>query len=202
MFLVFDTETSGLRREGVDLLDPSQPRMIQIGAQLFDGKWVKRGGMLALIKPDGWSIEPEAQDVHGISEARAARYGIPLVSALGMFKALSEKAEFIIGHNLLFDRGVVTSELHRIGAAGLWWQRRMEAFRCTMEAATPILQLPGQFGFKYPTLEEAHHFLLPALDYHSQHDAEPDLEATARVYRELDARGAWPAIKHSSMIGR
>ena len=53
-----------------------------------------------------------------------------------------------------------------------------------MEMATPILRLPGEFGFKYPTLEVAHR-LLCGTEYASRHRADEDMQATLRVWRAI-----------------
>ncbi len=194
MRLFYDTETTGLWRDDLPFDDPSQPRLCQIGLQLYDAAWKRTGIFTALIKPDGWSIEPEAERHLGISEARCARHGVPIVAALTVLQAFSATARQIAAHHNEFDRKVIRRELAALGSDGLWWQRKAPAFVCTMETSTPICQLPGEFGFKYPSLEEAHRFLYPGETYTTAHDAEADVEALVRVFRALDERGAIPEI--------
>ena len=169
MFLGFDCETSGLAREGLPPDDPSQP---------------------LLIKPEGWSIEPEAERVHGIPTARALRFGVRLGTALLALHDMANAARTIFAHNMQFDRLIVTAALHRAGATGNWWARRAGDMRCTMEEATDYCQLPGQYGrFRWPSLEEARAILCPTLPpFKSTHDALSDIEAAADVLREIDRR--------------
>src|SRR4028119_1323425 len=124
MRLVWDSETSGLLRDDLPASDPSQPHLVQLGAQLFDAQWRRAGILTCLIKPDGWSIEPEAEAVHGISEARCHRYGVDLPVALAMFAQLVGKASVLIAHHANFDRKVIDIQLHRLGASGDWWKRK------------------------------------------------------------------------------
>lgn len=197
MRVVYDTETSGLYRDDLAWDHPSQPSMVQLGVKLFDMKWNRTGHFVALIKPNGWSIEPQAEEHHGISEARCARHGIPLVVALSVLKGFCANARTIIAHNNEFDRRVVRTELARLGGDGLWWQRLAPAFFCTMETSTPVLQLPGEYGFKFPSLEEAHRFFYPEIDFTTRHDADDDTEATVRVFQALEARGLTPDSKRT-----
>lgn len=195
MRLIYDTESTGLDRRDLPADHPSQPSICQIGLQLFTPTWERVGLFSALIKPDGWSMEPEAEKHHGISEARCARYGIPIAVALGVLQSYAAVARQIVAHNNEFDRKLIRGELARLKASGLWWQSRASAFVCTMEILTPVMKLPGPFGdFKFPSLEEAHHFLFPTVDYVTQHSAEADTTALARICRELDSRGLFPEM--------
>lgn len=188
MNLLFDTETSGLMKPDLDPLDPSQPHMVQLGAQLFDKQWRKRGHMNVLIKPDGWEIEPGAEEVHGISTQTCHRYGVSAAQALVLFQGLAGCAARIIGHHVQFDRTVVAAALKRAGGEGVWWARMGTKMFCTMEESTQVLQIPGEFGFKFPTLEEARARLAPDAPVPG-HDADSDIAATMAVYRALIAGG-------------
>lgn len=188
MLLVFDTETSGLWRDDLDVQDPSQPHLVQLGAQLFDLDYRRRGHMNVLIKPEGWEIEQEAASVHGISTATCHRYGVPLVAALSTFQGLVACASRIIAHHALFDRRVVAAAIFRAHGTGVWWQRCGTKMFCTMETATPVLKIQGEFGDKFPSLEEAVAMLAPGTPKPT-HDADTDISATVAVYRALIAGG-------------
>lgn len=191
MLLAYDVESSGLLKPGLDSLDPSQPALVQLGAQLFDRNWVKRAHLTVLIKPDGWGLEAGAESVHGISTQTCARYGIALAEALIPFRGLVEAASRIIAHNMNFDRHVIASAIHRAGGQGLWWAKAAPKLLCTMETSTEVCALPGQFGsYKFPSLEEAVAALVPdAANYPVRHDADSDIAATVAVYRALLERG-------------
>lgn len=187
MILVLDTETSGLLRPDLPAEDASQPHLLQLGLKLFP----PAGGPPAasfscLIKPDGWSVEPEAFAVHGIDEARAIRGGIDARIALIVLQAFAAKAMTIVAHHVEFDRKIIAAQLAKLGANGDWWKRCGPKFSCTMERATPICKIPGEFGYKFPTLEEAHEHFYPGLEFKAQHDAEADVGACAAIYWALE----------------
>ncbi len=189
--LFFDTETSGLWRDNLDPQDPSQPHLLQLSAELvsWNGRDARtEATMSAIIKPDGWSIEPQAYEVHGISERRAYRIGLPLNVALSYFANMVRHVDgAIVNHHVHFDRAVVTAAIWRAGYADLWWRKLGNQFFCTMEATAAICALPGVIPGepKYPTLDEAHARLVPEIPFHSRHDSWDDLQAAKRIYQAL-----------------
>ena len=72
MYLIFDTETTGLPKNWkAPLTDfDNWPRMVQ-HSQIHDNK----GGLMAvknyIIKPEGFDIPYNAEKIHGISTQRA-----------------------------------------------------------------------------------------------------------------------------------
>ena len=81
MFLIFDTETTGLPRNWkAPLIDGDNwPRCIQIAWQLHDndGSCVAHEDYLVL--PNDFVIPYDAEKIHGISTALAEKEGFPLV---------------------------------------------------------------------------------------------------------------------------
>ena len=77
MFLIFDTETTGLPRNwNAPLTDTENwPRCVQIAWQLHD-EW---GRVLEskdyLVKPNGFDIPYDAERIHGISTGLAEELG-------------------------------------------------------------------------------------------------------------------------------
>ncbi len=73
MFLIFDTETTGLpKRDNAPISEVDNwPRVVQIAWQMHD----ETGDLLehhnVLIKPDGFEIPYSAEKVHGISTEKA-----------------------------------------------------------------------------------------------------------------------------------
>lgn len=190
ILLGFDCETSGLQRDHLPAGDPSQPHILQLAARLLTvrkGEVRLDGRMSIIIKPDGWAIEREAIDVHGIDEMRAHRVGVPIVTALLLFSDMVRAADRIVGHGVEFDRAMVTTELERAGGKGEWWFKRSKDFYCTMESGAKVVGLPGQFGEpKWPSLDEAIAHLFPGEVRPARHDADVDLDWTMRVYFALN----------------
>ena len=189
--LLIDTETTGLPRKGLPLDDPSQPRILELSARLVDDEFKTVASFSSIIRPDGWAIEPGAQRVHGINEARAYQVGIPITAALVVLQAFTEKARRIVAHNMEFERTLISSELARLRAGGRWWNGRVRDMCCTMLAASEVMKIPGDFGeYRWPKLDAAHSFFYPEEAWTSTHRADHDLEACLRVWQALCARAA------------
>lgn len=187
--LFFDAETSGLWKDALDPLHPSQPHLVQLACKVVrvsDRK--KMGGAVWLIRPDGWSIEPDAEAVHGISLASCYAYGLPLAHVLLQLQAACRTAELAVAHHVQFDRAVILSAINRTNTPTGWWDRMASSFRCTMERATDHVRLPGNFGtFKFPKLEEALDFFFPASAPHKQtHQGEYDADACEALWFAMD----------------
>lgn len=188
MICFVDCETSGLLRDDLPIDAPEQPHMVQLAAHLYDQQRRERGRASFLIKPAGWEIEPQAAAVHGISTDDCARYGVPLAVALIALQGLCGAASRVVAHNLQFDRKVITASIIRAGGQGTWWAKAVMKGLCTMEVSTPVLKLPGEFGYKFPSLAEAT-LALRGVTLEQQHDADADIDATALVYWTLLDRG-------------
>jgi len=99
MYLIFDTETTGLpKRWNAPVTDTDNwPRCIQIAWQLHDAM----GNLLEhqdfLVSPDGFDVPFEAEQIHGISTALAQDQGLPLLEVLERFTAAVEKCHFVVG---------------------------------------------------------------------------------------------------------
>ena len=91
MYLIFDTETTGLpKRWGAPISDTDNwPRCIQIAWQLHDdmGKLIEHQDYL--VKPEGFNIPYDAERIHGISTELAEAEGISLAEVLEKFIVLT-----------------------------------------------------------------------------------------------------------------
>ena len=117
MYLIFDTETTGLpKRWGAPLSDTDNwPRCIQIAWQLHDdmGNLVEHQDYL--VQPEGFNIPYDAERIHGISTELAQAEGIPLAEVLEKFNVALGKAKFIVGQNVGFDVNIMGCEFYRLG---------------------------------------------------------------------------------------
>src|SRR5690606_28622943 len=115
MYLIFDTETTGLpKRWDAPYTDVDNwPRCIQIAWQLHDdmGNLVEHGDYL--VKPEGFNIPFDAERVHGISTELAEEEGIGLKDTLEKFNAALAKTRFIVGQNVAFDVNIIRCESYR-----------------------------------------------------------------------------------------
>lgn len=188
MKLFFDTETTGKALMKAPVNHPNQPRIVQLAAVLFDDQGEERGGLSAIIKPDGWTIPEEAAAIHGITTEIATQCGIPLLSALAVFSNFLHVSDTLVAHNIDFDALVIAAELSRQtgnGPAKCADKLAITARFCTMKSTTQLCQLPGNYGdFKWPKLTEAHKHLF-GTDVEGAHDAMADVRACARIYFEI-----------------
>ncbi|MFT6200291.1 MAG: DNA polymerase-3 subunit alpha, partial [Vicingaceae bacterium] len=194
MFLIFDTETTGLPRNwNAPLTDSDNwPRCVQIAWQVHD----EMGNVLEhqdyLIQPEGYNIPFDAEKIHGISTELAQKDGIPLLEMIQKFKESLSKTKFIVGQNLGFDLNIMGAEFHRLGTDNLLLEYPV-LDTCT-ETTAKLCQLPGGRGgkFKLPTLTELHEFLFK-VPFSEAHNATADVEATTRCFLELIRRQSFTA---------
>ncbi len=189
-----DTETTGVPSRGEVTTSPSYPHIVELAGLLVDDEDDREVASFSLVvRPDGWVIPDEAAAVHGITQARALRVGVPLLVAFGAYLNLRAVAEEIAGHNVAFDLGIVSAAIHRMGRNPS--RPGPDRVVCTAELGTPICRLPptermveyGYGPYKKPTLGELHAFLFgePHVDAHS---ALADCRATARCLAEIKRR--------------
>lgn len=186
MYIIFDTETTGLpRRYDAPVTDTSNwPRCVQIAWQIHDdmGRLVSHEDYL--IKPEGFNIPYDAERVHGISTELAMEQGIPLAEMLEKFNAALASCKFVVGQNVGFDLNVMGCEFHRLGVETPLLS--MPVLDTCTEVTAGLLQIPGGRGgkFKLPTLTELHQYLFNE-PFDEAHNATADVEATTRCFLEL-----------------
>ena len=186
MYLVFDTETTGLPQNWNAPLSDSEnwPRCVQIAWQLHapNGRMISHNDFI--ITADGFDIPFESEKVHGISTALAKRDGTEIKTVVESFLAVVDQADFLVGHNLKFDLNIMGAELLRLGKENTLAEKAI-LDTCTEDTAL-LCELPGGRGgkFKLPTLSELYDFLFQD-SFEEAHNATADVEATARVFIEL-----------------
>lgn len=198
MFLFIDTETTGTPKnynasfKEVD----NWPRITQLAWQTYNKEFKRVKAFNSLIKPDNWTIPTEDELIqqgaknpkffidNNMSTERCEQYGRDIKNVLIDLVKEIDDCIFLIAHNVAFDLPIVAAELYRLN---LDVQNKPIKI-CTMKQTTDILQLPGKFGFKYPTLSELHKFLFNS-DFSGAHDAETDVDITAKCFFELVKKG-------------
>ena len=189
MYLIFDTETTGLpKRWNAPVTDVDNwPRCIQIAWQLHDdmGRCVEHQDYL--IRPDGFNIPYDAEKIHGISTELATEQGLLLHEVLELFNVALSKTTFVVGQNVGFDLNIMGCEFHRLKVQTALNQLPV-LDTCTEKTAS-MCQIPGGRGgkFKLPTLTELHQFLFH-IPFGEAHNATADVEATTRCFLELIRR--------------
>jgi len=185
MFLIFDTETTGLPlRDNAPVSEVDNwPRVVQIAWQLHDESGDLLEHQNLLIIPGGFEIPYSAEKVHKISTDKARKHGVPLDEALQKFNDSLGKASFLVGHNIRFDMNALGAEFIRANMPSRFLEVKQI---CTMWSSTDHMKLPGGRGGKYkpPKLMELYEHLFEE-QFPEAHNASADVEATARCFFEL-----------------
>lgn len=185
MFLVFDTETTGLPQNFNAPLSDSDnwPRMVQIAWQLHDDQGNLVENQDYIIRPEGYDIPFNASRIHGITTAMAKEQGRDLAEVLAEFNQVLKKAKFGVGQNVDFDYKIIGAELFRKNI-----EDQLQALpkADTMHLATDFCALGGGKSgrFKAPKLEEIYEKLY-GHKFDEAHNAAADVNATAQVFFEL-----------------
>lgn len=194
MYLIFDTETTGLpHNKSAPLEDlDNWPRLVQIAWQLHDhqGKLLSTGNHI--VKPDGFTIPFNAEKIHGISTDRALEVGEELAGVLDAFSADVKRAEVLIGHNIEFDNKIIGAEYLRTEKENLLADAKNID---TAEDTKEFCQLKGGLGgrLKAPKLIELYEKLFGE-GFGDAHDAAYDVDATAKAFFECLRRSIIPTI--------
>lgn len=197
---VFDTETTGLVKWDMPSTVAQQPSLCEVACNLVDlntrETWTT---MSAIVRPDGWTIPDGAAAVHGITTERATRYGIALENAVYTFRDIISQADYLVCHNVRFDKIVMERASAMIDAAENQPQVRSpwradQQWVCTMMASTQVVKKPAKFpkhpkDFKWPKLNEATQMLF-GRDVSGAHRAGNDVAETINVLFALIDLGA------------
>lgn len=152
--LVFDTETTGLPNDyslPATHSPNNWPHLVSISWAVIDSTTntvVKSHSYI--IRPEKWTIPVEASNIHGITQAQALNFGLPLRDVIESFNG--EPCDVMVAHNMKFDLNVVTNAI--LWDLGIPFKGFPKRKVCTMEIGRLMCKLPGRYGYKYPKLSE------------------------------------------------
>lgn len=171
--LVFDTETTGLpkyRNASVSDSD-AWPYIVQWSWLVFD---VDTQSIVNvhdhIIKlPPSIRIPEESTAIHGITNDMMRTKGKLFKYALTNFIADYERCDYIVAHNIEFDRKMVEAECfrHHLPVNYVWSRKRVKEY-CTMKRTKSLCGMKGilRYGenkgqqyIRYPKLIELHQTL-------------------------------------------
>jgi len=187
MYLFFDTETSGLpKNRNAPVSDLNNwPRLVQIAWLRYDISEKQISSYDYIIKPQGFTIHYDSAKIHGISTERAIDEGVSLKRVLNEFSKVIGESRFLVAHNMNFDGKVVGAEFLREDVPNRFFKTTRI---CTMVSSTDFCQIPGPYGYKWPTLSELHLALFNT-DYKESHNAAVDVTVCAKCFFELKRLG-------------
>jgi len=188
--LFFDTETSGFITKDLSFDHPNQAWTVQIGA-ILGNQNEDFAKMNTIIKANGRSMNPFAQEVHGISAERADAEGIHELEAAEQFGLMLRQADLMVCHNFDFDWKYVNQLMER--NIDKMSDEARSAFYldlpgyCTMKdkAVVKFCGLKNKANKpKWPKLIELHEVLFKE-PFEKAHDAFADISATKRCFFAL-----------------
>jgi DNA polymerase-3 subunit epsilon len=188
--LVFDTETTGLPAGyNSPLTDLSKwPYVVQLSFIVFDTlkkEILDYTDHIIKLDPDVL-ITPESVAIHQITMERSQMSGIPIKQALREFNAVMQDVDLVVGHNIQFDKNLLTVEFKRNKIKNSLYRdgRPVNEF-CTMKQTVELCKLPfansTMLHYKWPTLSELHTCLFSASP-RGTHNAIADVMICLRCY--------------------
>ena len=165
--LVFDTETTGLPEKNASMIATYKwPYIVQLSYILYDtDENIVLNFVDEIIKlPNNVVISKESENIHKISNEISRTKGVDIKKELSKFNNIISKADIIVGHNILFDKNMITVECIRNKLdENLINSARKPEF-CTMKKSVNICKIMkvannGDKYYKYPKLFELHQHL-------------------------------------------
>lgn len=175
MYLIFDTETTGV--------DKSKLRVVELGWLLVDGSKEVVKEQSYLIYPDNFYVPSAATKIHGITQSMLIRDGKPIKFVLQKFMEDLLSADYIVAHNIAFDLQALAKEFV---LAGMENPLSNKYEICTMRLSTNFckIQKKTQKGYKWPSLQELH-LKLFANYFDGAHRAMSDVYACKECFFRL-----------------
>ncbi|MDL1913052.1 MAG: DNA polymerase III subunit alpha [Bergeyella sp.] len=185
MYIIFDTETTGLPKNfNAPLSDSANwPRMVQLAWQIHNEAGDLVDNQDYIIKPEGYDIPYNASRIHGITTAVAEKKGRDLTGVLLEFCEAVRGCKIGVGQNIDFDYKIVGAELYRKSIENILDPlKQADTMLLGTEYAGIINPKTGKY--KPPKLEELYQKLF-GHKFDEAHNAAADVNATARVFFEM-----------------
>lgn len=210
-FLIFDTETTGLfhnkdkpklgiKKARNPIQHPEDyPRVFQLAFLLMNEEGEILEQFSEFITPDNWVIPNEPFWIeHGYSTEQCEQLGVPMAKALTSFVNALNKADYLVAHNLNYDRPVILSEIANYDIP-MPEDFSIPKLLCTMQCTIDYVKADHtqeniekypflKFSNKFPKLIELHEKLFSE-GFDGAHDALVDVKATFRCLIELNRLG-------------
>jgi DNA polymerase III epsilon subunit-like protein len=187
--LFFDTETTGLPKDkGLNaiLQRGNWPDLVSISWIVYDkGERVKKESHI--IRPQGWFIPADAAKIHGITDEIANIQGEGLREVLHAFTADLRGCNYVVAHNMEFDRNVLHAAYKWRLAADPREFWPYEAEVCTMVLSRDELRLPAKYPkandpYKLPRLDELYEATFATKAPSGAHSADRDTEVLTAIF--------------------
>ena len=187
--LVFDTETTGLPDPGKPSIYETDkwPHILQLSYVVYDTckqQIVTIVNRLVKI-PSHVVIPAESTVIHKITPSMCETNGMPIKEVITEFNIWVARSDYIVGHNVSFDKRMIIVESIRNSIKGLGLNLKPKCY-CTMRNAVDVCKISaisktGTPYFKFPKLHEVYSTLFTAMPA-GLHDALTDVLICLRCY--------------------
>lgn len=179
-YIAFDFETSGLPKGRRNI--PVSPdtvvnydtcRAVSLSAARFSSRGRLINTFDAMILPTDFTISPESQAIHGISQCLAMEKGCPFPQVFEDFMTfIGPRTKTLVAHNAKFDEAVLRSEMirHELDV------KLLDEFniQCTLELYRARFLKPIKLAVLYNEIYGA--------DFDNAHNSLADSIACGKVY--------------------
>lgn len=189
MFLIFDTETTGLPKNYKGSIYDSEnwPYIVQLSYILFDctqNKIIRNVNDIIKVK----NIPASSTEIHQITQEISDTKGILIKEALNRFNKMAKQATRLIAHNIQFDKKLIIVESIRNKIASVFVNK--PTLYCTMKTTIELCKIEKEWSdgtkyYKYPTLSELHYYLFSTMPK-GTHNAQNDILICLRCYYYLE----------------
>jgi DNA polymerase III epsilon subunit-like protein len=194
MYIVFDTETTGLpvQTQWRSFYDPKDlskydsARVVSISWILVDDDMKEVAAYDYLVQPDGYTIPQESINIHGITNERAKAEGVAMKEVLNKFaESLTTACEkgplTLVAHNIKFDVNVMKAECYRYDRNDIALTITQARRYCTMFEGKNLLKMK-----RNPKLSALYTALYNE-DITNAHDAKYDTLHCYKCFTALEA---------------
>ena len=166
--LVFDTETTGLPKNGAKISQPELfPYIVQFSWLIYDdaSQRITNINNHIVRLPEGMEIPQESINIHGITTDIMLENGEDIKLVLESFQQAVRESQVIVAHNIKFDDNMVQCECVRNNITNIMREDPGKIHYCTMIYGKPIAKMVRKSKFnngstylKAPKLVELHHY--------------------------------------------
>ena len=187
--IFFDTETTGLPkfRKETALVGPDNwPDIVSIAWGIIENGQ-RKTTKYYVIRPNGWTIEPDSIKIHGITMDYAYEHGHNLADVLLELRKDFEGCKTVGAHNIEFDKNVLFNAYKWRLDLNPWNIWPASEF-CSMITSENELKIPSKYPttyrrYKPPTLTELYRATFMK-NPEGLHNSKADVEALMDIYEK------------------
>jgi len=188
IFFIFDLETNGLPcHSGMNYkFTNNWPGIVQIAWGIYNSNGDNLVFRNYIIKPNKFKISRESSNIHGISHNFANKNGIKIDEIFDDLEEDLIKSDYIVAHNLNFDRNNLLAELTRNNRNDLIHLFESKQHICTLNETINFCRISRSpnGSYKWPKLSELYEKLFNR-KIRNAHNAKYDVENLSLCFFKL-----------------